>query len=121
MPLFEDERWEVVPRVEENVFRGEDISVVGYLIDATRPDGSSRMIVDQWGIGGSETDRAAAVLFCVAKDMFNSAETLAPVLQKLRERGELDASQEDALEAMLQGLARVDEMLASRPEKGSRP
>ena len=108
MRLFEEECWVVTPRVEENVFRDDPSSLVGYLIDATTPDGSSRPVVDQWGIGATEADRIAATLFCAAKDIFNTAEMLAPVLQRLRERGELNADQEEALDLMLRSIAQVE-------------
>lgn len=105
MALFKNEKWEVVPQMEENVFHGEDVSHVGYLIRSTGADGSQTDIVDGYGIGRSELDRDAAVLFAASKDLFNAAELLTPLLPLLREQVDVDPQQEAAMR-MLDAVVR---------------
>lgn len=103
MPLFEDEKWEVVPQIVANVRRGEPESHVGYLITATSPDGTEAEIVSELGISASERDALAANLFAASKDMFNSAERLMPLLATL----ELSPLEEEAaatLKAAIEGV-----------------
>ncbi|NTF17408.1 hypothetical protein G6L37_03150 [Agrobacterium rubi] len=107
MALFEDETWEVVPQIEENVFRGETVSHVGYLVRSTRADGSQVDIVDGLGIGRTEADRDAAILFAASKDLFNAAEILAPLLPLIRERFVVSARQEDAITLLEDVVDRV--------------
>lgn len=114
MALFEDEKWEVVAQMEENVFHGEDISHVGYLIRSTRADGSTVDIVDGYGIGRGEADRDAAVLFAASKDLFNSAEIVAPLLSLLRGHVAMDPERERAISALEAAIAYVNENLTDR-------
>ncbi len=114
MPLFEDEKWEVIPQMVENVRRGEAVSHVGYLIKAVGSDGHETPLVDDHGIGASDRDHVAAMLFAVSKDMFNAVEALMPVLSTL----DLNPSEEEALGTLETALR--DVKTASETESNER-
>lgn len=120
MALFKHETWEVVAQMEENVFRGEEVSHVGYLIRSTHVDGSTTDIVDGYGIGRGEADRAAAFLFAASKDLFNSAQIVAPLLPLLRGHVAMDPEQERAVRALEAAIAYVNENVSDR-SAGPRP
>jgi hypothetical protein len=120
MPLFEEETWGVAAQLVENVRRGEAVSHVGYLIVATKADGTETEIVDDHGIGAGQRDLAAARLFAASKDMFNASEILLPFLRGLSPQ-ELDEEQRTAI-ALLEVAVR--DVVADLPEyeaEGARP
>ncbi len=114
MPLFEDEKWVVVPQMVEGVRRGESVSHVGYIVSAVHEDGTEIPLVDDHGIGSAPRDLLAARLFAASKDLFNAVEALRPALSTLN----LTPSEEEALAMIDAALVAVRDETAEPARDG---